>query len=97
MPDCIRYTCHVGLLPVIQQVLIDHDYAIEISPYRRFNGTMTTVLRCGATAVLLESAPSSAVGEIEVWGPGRNGVTNVLESQHFDLHKQPVLLSADNS
>jgi hypothetical protein len=91
MLDFIHYTCKAELLPMVEGVLAANGYLIELSQQQRSSGATTLVMRSGATEVLLEHSPNSAIGEIEVWGTGQSATVNLLESQPIELHKQPLL------
>jgi hypothetical protein len=89
MVHFIRYTCKPELLPVVEGLLAANGYVIELPLQQRFSGATVLVMRFGATKVLLEDSPNSAVGEIEIWGTGQSATGNLLEAQPIELHKQP--------
>jgi hypothetical protein len=85
----MRYTCKVGLLPVIKAALIANGYTLADPPRAQSRVATAVVLQRGTTAVLLAQPPNNAAAEIEVWGAAQSAVAAVFESLPIELHRLP--------
>ena len=94
MSQFMRYTCKVGLLPVIKAALIANGYMLADPPRAQSRGATTVVLLRGTTAVLLAQPPDNSVAEIEVWGAAQSAVAEVFEALPIELHRLPPRRSA---
>ena len=94
MSQFMRYTCNVGVLPVIKAALIAKGYKLADPPRAQIRDATAVVLLRGTTAVLLAQPPNNAVAEIEVWGAAQSAVAAVFEALPIELHRLPPRRSA---
>jgi len=93
MSQFMRYTCHAGVLPLIQTALIAKGYTLVGAPRAQGRAATSVVLQRGTTAVLL-AQPNNGVAEIEVWGAAQSAVAEVFEALPIELHRLPPRRSA---